>query len=57
MRRVLVLKGGGVRGIIQLEALEILERFYNKPIYQIFDLIVGTSVGSIIGGILATGIY
>lgn len=57
MRRILVLKGGGVRGIIQLEALERLEIHYNKPIYEIFDLIVGTSVGSITGGILASGRY
>ncbi len=57
MRRILVLKGGGVRGIMQLESLEFLEKFYQKPIYEIFDLIVGTSVGSISGGILASGKY
>lgn len=57
MRRILVLKGGGVRGVIQLESLDFLERYYKKPICEIFDLIVGTSVGSITGGILATGKY
>ncbi|MHA1522308.1 MAG: patatin-like phospholipase family protein [Promethearchaeota archaeon] len=57
MRRILVLKGGGVRGILQLSALEILEKHYNKKICEIFDLIVGTSVGSMTGGILATGRY
>jgi len=55
MKRILILKGGGVRGMLQLDALRILERHYQKPIYQIFDLIVGTSVGAITGGILAIG--
>lgn len=55
MRRILVLKGGGVRGILQLAALELLENHFRKEIHEIFDLIVGTSVGSITGGILATG--
>jgi hypothetical protein len=55
MHRVLVLKGGGVKGVLQLESLELLERHFDKPICDIFDLIVGTSVGSITGGILATG--
>ncbi len=55
MKRILVLKGGGVRGILQLDALRVLEKHYKKKIAQIFDLIVGTSIGSITGGILATG--
>ena len=55
MRKILVLKGGGVRGIIQLEALEMFEKYFQKPLWEIFDLIVGTSVGSIIGGVMATG--
>ena len=55
MKRILILKGGGVRGILQLDALRRIEHHYQKPLYQIFDLIVGTSVGAITGGILATG--
>ena len=55
MKRILILKGGGVRGILQLDALRRIEDYYQKPLYQIFDLIVGTSVGAITGGILATG--
>ena len=55
MKRVLVLKGGGLRGLIQLDALRTIERHFHKPIHQIFDLIVGTSVGSVTGGIMAKG--
>lgn len=57
MHRILVLKGGGLRGLLQLPALELFETHFNKPICEIFDLIVGSSVGSITGGILATGNY
>ncbi|UYP45207.1 hypothetical protein NEF87_001492 [Candidatus Lokiarchaeum ossiferum] len=57
MKRVLVLKGGGVRGLIQLDGLRVLEKYYGKKICEIFDLIVGTSVGALTGGILATGKY
>ncbi len=56
MRRVLVLKGGGVRGILQLDALRILEKHFKKPLHELFDLICGTSVGSITGGIISLGI-
>lgn len=51
------MKGGGVRGVLQLDALRAFEHYYHKPTYQIFDLIVGTSVGSITGGILSLGKY
>ncbi|MHA1721357.1 MAG: patatin-like phospholipase family protein, partial [Promethearchaeota archaeon] len=47
MKRILVLKGGGVRGVLQLDSLRIIEKHYKKQIYEIFDLIVGTSVGAI----------
>ncbi len=46
----LVLSGGGARGIAHLGVLKALEK-YNIPI----DLIVGTSIGSIIGGLYASG--
>ncbi|MCL5266754.1 MAG: patatin-like phospholipase family protein [Bacteroidetes bacterium] len=46
----LVLSGGGARGIAQIGVLEALERAH-VPI----DLIVGTSMGSIIGGLYASG--
>jgi NTE family protein len=46
----LVLSGGGARGMSAIGVLRVLER-YNIPI----DLIVGTSIGSIVGGLYASG--
>lgn len=47
----LVLSGGGARGFAHIGVLKVLEE-NNVPI----DYIVGTSMGSIIGGLYATGI-
>ncbi len=55
IRRVLVLKGGGIRGLLQLDSLRIFEKHYKKPIWEIFDLITATSVGAITGGVSALG--
>ena len=49
-RIALVLGGGGSRGIAHIGVLEVLER-EGIPI----DLIVGTSMGAIIGGLYAVG--
>jgi NTE family protein len=46
----LVLSGGGARGVAHIGVLEALER-HHIPI----DLIVGTSMGSIVGGLYAMG--
>ncbi|KAF2267002.1 hypothetical protein CC78DRAFT_577537 [Lojkania enalia] len=48
--RVLSLDGGGVRGIISVKILEMLEKQtrLDIPIHQFFDMIVGTSTGGII---------
>ncbi|HAU29304.1 MAG TPA: hypothetical protein DCW68_04235 [Rhodospirillaceae bacterium] len=53
LQRVLVLPGGGVRGIVMLEQLVALEEKLGKPICKCFDLIAGTSTGGIIGLALA----
>ncbi len=47
---VLVLSGGGARGAAHIGALKVLEELRIAP-----DLIVGTSMGSIIGGLYAAG--
>jgi len=47
----LVLSGGGARGFAHIGVLKVLEQ-NNVPI----DYIVGTSMGSIIGGLYATGL-
>ena len=47
----LALGGGGARGFAHIGVLKVLEREGIRP-----DIIVGTSVGSIVGGALASGI-
>jgi patatin-like phospholipase/acyl hydrolase len=62
-KRILALDGGGIRGILSLGFLlrieEILrERHGNDPAFRLshyFDLIAGTSTGSIIAALLAQG--
>jgi NTE family protein len=46
----LALGGGGARGFAHIGVMKVLERENIKP-----DIIVGTSVGSIVGGALASG--
>lgn len=46
--RVLSLDAGGIRGILELHILAHLEEKSGKPISELFDLIVGTSTGTMI---------
>ncbi len=46
----LVLSGGGARGLAHIAVIEALER-YGIPI----DMVVGTSMGSLVGGLYAAG--
>lgn len=46
--RILSIDGGGVRGIIPARILQEIEEKTGKPIYQLFDMIVGTSAGALI---------
>ncbi|MCK1723034.1 patatin-like phospholipase family protein [Bradyrhizobium sp. 141] len=62
-KRILALDGGGIRGILTLEYLEVMEREFrrrfNNPKFLLcdyFDLIGGTSTGSIIAAGLACGL-
>ncbi len=62
-KRILSLDGGGIRGALTLGFLvkieEILRHRYNNPNYKLcdyFDLIGGTSTGSIIAAGLAIGL-
>jgi hypothetical protein len=60
-KRILALDGGGVRGAISVAFLEeieaVLSQHLQKPVHlsNWFDLIGGTSTGSIIAGALAMG--
>lgn len=54
VRRVLCLCGGGIRGLVSLQVLKKMEQEF-FPIYQTFDLIAGTSIGSALAVGLALG--
>src|SRR6185312_8509707 len=61
-KRILALDGGGIRGVLTLEYLEVIEAILrqrrNDPnllLSDYFDLIGGTSTGSIIAAGLACG--
>jgi patatin-like phospholipase/acyl hydrolase len=49
---VLSIDGGGIRGIIPAVVLDEIERRTGKRIYQLFDLIAGTSTGGILALLL-----
>ncbi len=53
--RILTLDGGGAKGFYTLGVLEEIEAILGIPIYQRFDLIFGTSTGSIIAALLSMG--
>ena len=46
--RILAIDGGGSRGILPAIVLADLERRTNRPIIDLFDMIVGTSTGGLI---------
>jgi predicted acylesterase/phospholipase RssA len=50
---VLCLDGGGMKGMAQIEFLRQLERATGKPIYELFDLFVGTSTGAILACLMS----
>lgn len=54
-RWICSIDGGGLRGIFPLRMLEQLEAYYGKPCSEMFDMFAGTSTGSIIASMLATG--
>src|SRR5712691_1175340 len=53
--RVLSLAGGGAKGVYTLGVLKEVEAMANKPLCEVFDLIFGTSTGSIIAALIALG--
>jgi patatin-like phospholipase/acyl hydrolase len=53
--RVLSLDGGGAKGFYTLGILREIEALIGCPLHERFDLIFGTSTGSIIGAMLALG--
>ncbi|OCA77552.1 hypothetical protein BBI01_03640 [Chryseobacterium artocarpi] len=53
--KILVLDGGGSKGVYTLGILKELELKLGSPLCEHFNLIYGTSTGSIIGALLALG--
>lgn len=53
--RILSLDGGGAKGFYTLGVLREVEAMLPRPIHETFDLIFGTSTGSIIAALLAVG--
>lgn len=45
--RILSLDGGGARGYLSVSFLSKLQSFFDKPLWQIFDVIAGSSTGGL----------
>lgn len=55
-KKVLVLEGGGLRGIISTTILKNLQRKLGVSLNDYFDIFIGTSTGAIIASMLSAGI-
>jgi predicted acylesterase/phospholipase RssA len=53
--RILSLDGGGAKGFYTLGVLREIEGMIGRPLHERFDLIFGTSTGSIIAALIALG--
>lgn len=54
--KILSIDGGGIRGICPSTYLDRIQRSVDRPLYEYFDMIVGTSTGGIIALAVALGI-
>lgn len=55
MKRVLSIAGGGMRGVGPLKICFEIEKRVGRPLFEIFDLIVGTSTGGIVACLAGAG--
>lgn len=51
--KVLVIEGGGAKGLYALRVLDYLEKKTGKPISQLYDVMGGTSIGSLLVSVLS----
>jgi hypothetical protein len=56
MRRILVIDGGGIKGVVPASFLACVEEGLPNPVADYFDLIVGTSTGGVIALALGLGL-
>ena len=56
MFRILSIDGGGFRGAYSAHVLKRIEEEYGVSLFEEFDMIAGTSTGSIIAGGIAVGV-
>ena len=54
--RIAILEGGGMRGCITAHFLLELEQRAGCPLWQLFDLVVGTSTGGILAALIVSGV-
>ncbi|MBM4761903.1 CBASS cGAMP-activated phospholipase [Bacillus sp. B15-48] len=54
--KILCIDGGGIRGVFAIAILKAMEDTYNQKVSKHFDLIGGTSTGSIIAGAVALNV-
>lgn len=50
--RILAIDGGAMWGLAELQVLQDLERLTNRPIYELFDFVAGSSTGAIVSSLL-----
>ena len=46
--KILCIDGGGIRGVFAVAILQAIEKEFNGPVCDLFDMVAGTSTGSII---------
>jgi uncharacterized protein len=56
MKRILVIDGGGIKGVFPASFLARVEESLSQKVAEYFDLIVGTSTGGIIALALGLGL-
>lgn len=54
--RVLCLDGGGIKGLVMCQMLDVIRKLLGQPISESFDWISGTSTGGFLALNIATGL-